>query len=95
MVARGRRRPDDGRRGRRRSGSDVVGGDDAHLHVARALALVLAQVAHVLNGVHRCAAGRTAPNAAHATPDERLVLATRRCNMQYAIQSQNRMLRTA
>jgi len=54
---------------------DVIGRDDSHFHVAGALALVLAQVTHVLYGVNRCA-GAT-PDAAHATPDKRLVLVTR------------------
>ena len=51
-----------------RSRRSVIGRDDSHFHVAGALALVLAQVTHVLHGVNRCA-GAT-PDTAHATPDK-------------------------
>ena len=61
-----------------RSSGEVVARDDAHLHVAGALALVLAQVTYVLYRVNRCS-GAALPYAAHPTPDERLVLATRSC----------------
>jgi len=62
---------------------EVIAGDDSHLHVAGTLALVLAQVAYVLYGVDRCP--DAAPDTAHATPDERPVLATRSCTPQKSI----------